>query len=173
MNEKINADEHFSMRIKRPFQSGVVPMGIVKHYIDGRLVLEKRNAIQTELFDYLVASMDSVVNNAIDNLMNASEVQPGSTQDTRDGIAIFDNTNGVFKTMTVATAVPVEQKAKRWVGSVNLSVAFDVNQAVLGHSYQAGNPPFLTPYALQNFTALALTAGALYEVDWEIFLTTQ
>lgn len=161
------------MKLKNPYKTGIVPMGIVKHYVDKKLVLEKRNAIQTELFNYLIASMDSVVDNALNNLMSASEVVPGSTQDGRDGIAIFDNTNSVFKTMTVATAVPVQQFAKRWIGSVTLSVAFNVNQAVLGHSYQAGNPPFLTPYALQNFTALALTAGALYEVDWEIFLTTQ
>lgn len=149
-------------------------MGKVTHRINGKVVKVDKNAIHADLFTYLQNSMDTSVDNAINNLFETGQIAPGGAQDGRDGIAFYDATGGVeswFSFVTTSIAA-TETYGKRWKGEVTVSQAREVSDLAIGFDYQAGTPPFGTTYATQAFAGLALQSGATYEVEWEIYLAS-
>lgn len=147
-------------------------MGRVTHKVDGKVVKRQQNAINTDLFTYLANSLNSVANKAIDDLFTDDEVEVGSTQDGKDGIVIYDNTTGVeeFLTMTTTAGTAVETYGRRWVGTLTATQAREVTELAIGHSLEAGTPPFDTAFATQSFAGISLQSGSNYTVEWEIFI---
>lgn len=168
---KVKVGEHFSHKITAPPMKGKVEVvGVVTHYINGKKVFVKRNTISADLFGYFRDSMDTVVDKAINALFSAAEVAPGGAQDGNDGLAMFDDDAASWLTFDTVTQTPVETYGKKWRGTVTTSQARTITQVALGHSYEAGSPPFDTTYGSQTFAGLALQSGATYQVDYEIYV---
>lgn len=168
---KVNVGEKIHHKITAPPYKGKVEIvGIVTHYVNGEKVLVKRNAIHADFFEYLQASMDTDVDEAINALFDTAEVAPGGAQDGNDGLAMLDDDTGDWLTFDTETQAPTETYGKKWRGTVTVSQARTITQVALGHSYEAGTPPFATAYGTQSFAGLALQSGAQYQVDYEIFV---
>lgn len=146
--------------------------GKVTHRIDGKVVKVERNAINVGLLAYFASSMDTNINKAIlaAGLFDAAEVAPGGAQDANHGIAMYDATADAWLTLVTVAATATETHGRRWTGSVTVSQDRSVNQVAIGHSYEVGDPPFDTVFATQGFTALDLTNGKDYDVDWELYI---
>lgn len=158
----------------KPKKDCVKVRGKVTHRVNGKIVKVEENSIHADLLSYFADSMDTDINKAIlaASLFTAAEVAPGGAEDGNHGLAFFDNTGGVedWFTFDTLTGVPTQSNGKRWTGTVTVSQTREVNQVAVGHSFQAGTPPFDTSYATQGFTSINLQAGATYDIDWELYI---
>lgn len=164
--------------------------GRTKIFKNGVLHFDSGNVILNGLRQYTAESMNSVVNNAIDDLFtdtNETIVQGDlpytGAQNGKDGILVSSGITGMYGatgslTLRVMKTEDISGEAsgnyaRKWRGTFVAQEATSAAAALLGHNLNLSETttpvvPFDVEYARQSFTTVVLAAGDQLTIEWEV-----
>lgn len=177
MRDRVDPQERFEMNLirqgmknpKKFMGESLSLVGITKISKNGEVILHEPNTIATNLKSYFQASMDSVVDYALNSLFSDDEIGTGGAQDGNDGIAFEDSGAAAYLSTNTSAITATQTYGKRWKGVLNATTNHAVDNAHLGYNYGGGSP-FAQPYASQSFSTVNLVNGDVLEAEWEIYI---